>query len=77
LRASIAPVSGSIAVSIEGDEAERDGPSTHSTYAVTDSRRVLSDVFRMVRREILTGSSIGTNCRSPRSTPLAECSKRL
>ena len=34
LRANIAPVSGSISVTTETAAAPRDGPSTHSTYAV-------------------------------------------
>ena len=39
LRANIAPVTGSISVVTYGADAVRDGPSTHSTYAVTDRRR--------------------------------------
>ena len=77
LRASIAPVSGSSSVTTESADAPRDGPSTHSTYAVTESRRDRPDVLRIVSREILIGSSSGTYWRRSSAIPCAVCSNRL
>ena len=77
LRASMAPVGGSISVTTNGAETLREAPRTHSTYAVTDSRRRRPDVFVSVSREILTGSSSGTSCRSSSAMPWERCVKRL
>jgi len=77
LRASIAPVVGSISVTVNGAQACRDAPRTHSTYAVTDSRRDRPDSFFTVRRDTLIGSSIGTNWSSSRAMPWETCSNRL
>ena len=49
---------------------------THSTYAVTDRRRVRPDQLRMVRREILMAASGGSNCSSSSAIPCCSCSKR-
>src|SRR6185436_9063293 len=45
LRTYITFVTGSISVTMNGAEAFRDVPSTHSTYAVTDNRRGRPDPF--------------------------------
>ena len=60
LRANIAPVCASISVTTKGADAPREVPSTHSTYAVTESRRRRAEVLRIRNREILMGSSSGT-----------------
>src|SRR5438132_6642722 len=46
LRANMAPVSGSMAVTMNGAQAGREDPSTHSTYAVTESLRGRGEVLR-------------------------------
>ena len=64
-------------MTMKGAEALRELPSTHSTYAVTESRRGRPDRFSTVSREILTGSSSGTNWSSSSAMPWETCSKRL
>ena len=70
-------VAASMSVTTNGAAALREAPSTHSAYAVTESRRARPDRFSMVSREIFTGSSRGTNWRRRRAMPWAVCSKRL
>ena len=60
-----------------GAHAPRDAPSTHSTYAVTDSRLGRSDSFLIVSRELLIGSYGGTNCRIVSDSWCAVWSNRL
>ena len=62
MRTSIAPVTPSISVVMNGADAPREEPSTHSAYAVTESRRGTPERLRRVRREILIGSASGTYC---------------
>ena len=63
--------------SVLQEDAPRDVPRAHSTYAVTARRRDLGERFSTVRREIFTESSTGTNCRRWREMPWDVCSKRL
>ena len=70
-------MSGSISVTMNGAAALRERPSTHSTYAVTERRRVALERFSIVSREIFTGSSSGTNWSRWRKMPWDVCSKRL
>src|SRR5438270_13045997 len=77
LWANIAPVAVSIAVTMNGAEAAREGPSTHSAYAVTESLRDRCELLWIFRREILMGSPIGTYTIRSRSMPCEACSKRL
>jgi hypothetical protein len=71
--AKSAPVPSSIRVTSRVAESDRDTPRTHSTYAVTDSRRGRAERFSRRRRVILTGSSTGTSrsrscrCRASRA----------
>ena len=60
-----------------GAVALRAEPSTHSTYAVTESRRAWREAFRIRRRAIFSGSSTGTNISRSSSMPRALLSKRL
>jgi hypothetical protein len=66
-----------MAVTMNGAEALREVPSTHSTYAVTDSRRARPDTFVSVSREILTGSATATSCSSSCAIPCETCSKAV
>jgi len=78
LRASIAPVVGSISVTTNGAEAPRDTPRTHSTYAVTDSRRDLPGVVLHRETGDLRGSSSGHELQElERGCPWETCSNRL
>ena len=75
--AKSAPVAGLISVTTNGAVAERLAPSTHSTYPVTEMRRLRPDRLAIFSREILTGSPTGTNCRSSSAIPFDVCVKRL
>ena len=55
----------------------RDGPSTHSTYAVTEMLRRRGESLRTRSRQILMGSSSGTSSVSSSEMPCETCSKRL
>ena len=67
----------SISVITNGAESLRDAPSTHSRYAVTDRRLVRGEWFVSVRREILIGSSAGTNCSRSSAMPCASYANRV
>ncbi len=66
-----------MAVTMNGAQAGREDPSTHSTYAVTESLRVRGEVLRIFRRETLTASPVGTNASRSSAMPREACSKRL
>ena len=58
LRARSAPVASQSPVTTKGAVVAREGPSTHSAYAVTLSRRGRPDRFAIRSRLIFTGSSV-------------------
>ena len=62
---------------MNGAEAAREGPSTHSTYAVTESRATLREALWIFSREIFIGSPVGTYCEQIEPMPREVCSKRL
>ena len=77
LRTKRAPVAASISVVSAGVDDPRVVPSTHSTYDVTDRRRVRVERLRSVRRVILIGSSTGTYCSWSSAISFESCVKRL
>ena len=77
LRATIAPLAGSISVITCMAVFARRSPITHSTYPVALSLRGRPDVLRTLSDEYFTVASIATYTHSRVSMPSSRCSKTL